>query len=87
MKIKLEKFKGNFKKIFRRLAENALLSSLVLILFAFILGVLLLYHYTFLIKEKKLEVLEKISSFDEKSFQEILKVLEERQKKFEQEKF
>jgi len=80
------KIKQNLKKLPKGLAENAFLVSLILFFLALILGGLELYQCISLIekKEQKINTTGKILLFNEKSFQEILNIWQERQKRFEE---
>lgn len=73
-----------FKKQLRVLAEHPFLASLALILVALIFGGFVFYKYSFLVEKKGAEILEKPLFFDEATFREILKIWQERQKKFEE---
>lgn len=81
---KIKKIKEVFKKLPRGLAENAFLTFLVLFFLALILGGLLFYQYSILAQEKRPKVLEVPLPFNEKVFQDILQIWQERQKKFEE---
>lgn len=86
-RIKLNKIKEIFKKLPKNLAENAFLTFLVLIFLVLIIGGVVFYKYSILVEEIKPEVLEKPLPFDEKSFQGILQIWQERQKTFEETDF
>lgn len=84
IRIKINKIKEFLRKFLRILGEEAFLFFLVLIFLALILGGLLFYKYSFLVEKAKPEVLEKPLQFEEKTHQEVLKILKELQKKFEE---
>ncbi len=81
--IKLKKIKGFFKNLPKILGENAFLTFLGILLFSLILGVLIFYQYGILAQKEKLEDIEKPFKFKEKTYQTILKTLEEKREAFE----
>lgn len=83
-KIKLNRTKKFFKRLPKILGENTFLTSLILILISLILGGLVFYKYSVLVKARKPEVLEKPAFLNEEALQEILKIWQDRQKKFEE---
>lgn len=85
--IKLNKIKTFFQKLPRFLGERFFTSFLVLLLLALIFGGFIFYKYSVLIEQASQQDLlgeEKPLDFDERIFQEILKIWQERQKKFEE---
>ncbi len=85
--IKLKKIKKFFGKLPRILGEHAFLTFLGLLIIALILGGIIFYKYNILAEKEKPEVLEKPLTFEEKTYQEILKVWQEKEKKFEETDF
>jgi predicted neutral ceramidase superfamily lipid hydrolase len=83
-RIQLNKIREFLKKLPRILAEQAFISFLVLLLLALILGGLIFYKYSILVQKEKLEVPEGPIQFKEKTYQEVLKIWQEREKKFEE---
>jgi hypothetical protein len=81
--IKIEKFLNFLKKLPRMLAKKAFLVFLGLTILALIVGAFLFFKYTLLIKESKPKFIDKVFKFEEKTYQDILKILEERNKRFE----
>lgn len=82
--MKIKKF---FKKLPRILGERAFLTSLGLIIIALILGGVIFYKYSIFIQKFSSQTLmggEKPSQFNEKNFQEILKIWQEKEKKFKE---
>jgi len=83
-KIKTKKIKDFLKTFPQWLAERTFLSLLIFIFLALILGGLFFYKYSFLIEKKPIELKEKPSRFNEKSFENVLKICQEREKKFKE---
>ena len=83
-KFNFKKIKEFFGKLPRILGEHHFLTLLAFILLALILGGLTFYQYSFLAERTEPEVWEKPLHFHEKTFQEILKIWENRQKRFEE---
>ena len=83
-KFKLNKFKEKLGKTPRILGERAFLTSLVCILFALILGGLIIYKYGILIQKVEPQIFKKPLQFQENLYQKILAEWEARQKKFEE---
>lgn len=86
LKIKSKKFQkitAFFKRLPRIMAENAFLTSLMLLVIAMVLGGLAFYKYSILVEQRESELLEKPFYFNEKGFQEVQKIWQERQTRFE----
>lgn len=83
-KIKFDKIKGFFRRVPRFLGEHAFLGSLLLIFLALIFGTIVFYKYSILAGQRKIEISEKPLYFDEKIFEDILKILDERERKLEE---
>jgi len=75
---------NKIREFFRILGEEAFLFFLVLIFLALILGGFLFYKYSFLVEKAKLEILEEPLQFEEKTYQEVLKIWKEREKIFQE---
>lgn len=84
MKIETKKIKGFIKRLPKRLAENSFLTFLALFLISLIFGCLVFYKYGILIQKAKPETIEKPLKFDEKTYQNILKIWQEKEKKFKE---
>lgn len=85
--IKLNKIKTFFQKLPRTLGKRFFVSFLVLLLLALICGGLIFYKYSVLVERRSQQDLlgeEKPLDFDERILQEVLKIWQERQKKFEE---
>ena len=82
--LKINKIIQFFKKLFRTLGENAFLVFIGLLFLALILGGLIFYQYSILAEKTELQILEGQLQFKENLYQEILKIWESRQKKFEE---
>lgn len=87
LKKKLKKNKDFFLKIPRFLVEHAFLTFLTLIFFAFIFGGLVFYSYGALVESKEFKITEETFLFDEKVFQDIIEIREQKEKKFEEADF
>jgi len=83
-KFKTEKIKQFFKKTPRVLGEHSFLTFFGLLLIALILGGLIFYKYSFLAGNEKPEVSEQPLKFKEETYQEVLKVWQEREKEFKE---
>jgi len=83
-KIELEKIKLSFKKLPKLLGEKFFLTFLILLFLALILAGLIFYKYAILVQKEKIEIGEKILKFDEKTYQKILKIWQERERKFQE---
>lgn len=83
-KRKLKKLLIFFKKLPMILGGNAFLTFLGLLLFSLILGSIIFYKYSVLVVKEEPEVFEKPLEFKEKTYQEILEVWQEREKRFEE---
>lgn len=83
-RIKLNKIKQWFNRLPRILGGNAFLVFLILFLISLILGGLVFYKYSILIEKEKSEIIETPLLFEEKTLQEVLKIWQTRQKRFEE---
>jgi len=86
-KKQFKKIKNFLKRVPRIIGEHAFLTSLMLFFIAAILGGLVFYKYSILVEQRKSEFSENLLYFDEKSFEAVLKIWQERQKNFEQADF
>ena len=82
-KLKTKKIKDFFKKLLRALGEKVFLTFLGLLLISLILGGIVFYKYSILIKKTKPKIIEKPLQFKEKTYQEVLKIWQEKEKRFE----
>jgi len=83
--------KKDFKKIIGRLkktpyflVENDFWSVLFLIFIALFIGFFLFYKYVVLLPKETMPKKEKNLFLDEKKFQEVLKIMKERERNFDQ---
>lgn len=87
-KIKLKKIKNFLKSLPRTLGENAFLTFLGLLFVSLILGAFIFYQYSFLIgKEPPTKIgegAEKPLKFKEKTYQNILKIWQEKEERFKE---
>ena len=81
MKIKIDKIKKFFKKLPWILGKNFFLASICFIILSLILGSFLFYRYNILDKKVELQITEKPLQFDEKTYQDILKIWQEREER------
>lgn len=81
-KFKIKEIKQFLKKLPRTLGEKRFLTFFGLLLVALIFSGLSFYKYGFLAEEEKLEVPEKPLKFNEKDYQEVLKIWQEKEKRF-----
>lgn len=83
-KIKLNKAKIFFQGLPRKLAEKSFPTFFILFLISLIFGGLLFYQYGILSKKVKIEITEKPLQFKEKTYQGVLKIWQDREKRFEE---
>ena len=83
-KIKTKKIKDFLKKLPRTLAEKSFLTFFILLIFALIIGCLIFYQYSFLVEKRKPEVLKTPLKFQEKTYENVLKIWQEKEKRFEE---
>lgn len=86
-RLKIKEIRQFLKKLPRTLGEKNFLTFLGLLLIALIFSGFIFYKYSFLAEKEKLEVLEKPLKFNEKVYQEVLKIWQEKEKKFEETNF
>jgi len=80
----LAKVKNLFNKISGFLSKHSFLTFLILFMMESILGALIFYKYNILVLKKEPQVSEKANLFKEKDYQNILNILQEREKKFQE---
>lgn len=81
--IKIKKIKEFLKKLPRTLGEKAFFVFLGLLLIALIFGGIIFYQYNVLAKRAEVQIIEKPIQFQEKAYQDILKIWQEREKRFQ----
>lgn len=86
-KVKLKKVKDFLKKLPRILGEKAFLTFLGLFFLSLIFGAFIFYKYSILIKEIEPQITEKPLQFKEKTYQEVLKIWQEKEIKFRETDF
>jgi predicted DNA-binding transcriptional regulator len=86
-RLKIKEIKQFLKKLPRTLGERSFKTFLGLLLITLIFSGFIFYKYSFLAEKGKLEALEKPLKFNEKIYQEVLKVWQEKEKKFEEANF
>lgn len=83
-KIKIKKIKEFLKRLPRTLGEKAFFVFLALLFLALIFGGIIFYQYKILVKRTEIQITEEPLKFQEKTYQEILKIWQEREKKFQE---
>jgi len=83
-KLKLKKIKDFLTKLPRTLGERAFLTFLGLLLIALIFGGLIFYKYSILVEKAEPEISEIPLKFKEKTYQDVLKIWQEKEKRFEE---
>ena len=86
-RLKIKETRQFLKKLPRTLGEKSFLTFLGLLLISLIFSGFIFYKYSFLAEKEKLEVLEKPLKFNEKVYQDVLKIWQEKEKKFEETNF
>ena len=81
-RLKIKETRQFLKKLPRTLGEKSFLTFLGLLLIALIFSGFIFYKYSFLAEKGKLEALEKPLEFNEKVYQDVLKIWQEKEKKF-----
>ncbi|MDO8435795.1 MAG: hypothetical protein Q7S82_00190 [bacterium] len=79
----MKKIKHFFQTLPRILAEKPFLTFLVILLFFLILSGSIFYKYSILADKAKPEIPGKSLIFDEKTYNDILQIWQERKEKFE----
>lgn len=82
--LKTKKTIESLKKLPRFLGRHAFLTFLGLLLLSLVLGSFIFYQYSILAAKEKPEVIEKPLQFKEETYQEVLKIWQVRQTRFEQ---
>lgn len=83
-KLKIKKIKEFLKRLPRILGERAFFVFLGLLLVALIFGGIIFYQYKISVKKTEVQIREEPLQFQEKTYQDILKIWQEREKKFEE---
>ena len=86
-KIQLKKIEGFFKKLPRIFGERAFLTFLGLMVLSLILGAFLVYKYSFLTKKIEPQITERPLKFKEKTYEDVLKIWQEREERFKKAEF
>jgi len=81
-KLKTKKIIDFFKKLPRTLGERSFLTFFILLIFALIFGAIVFYKYSFLVQKKEPEVSETPLKFQEKNYEAVLKIWQEKEKRF-----
>jgi len=83
-RIKMKGTKGSFKKILLKLGERAFLIFLGLFIIVLILGAVIYYQYNILAKKKEVQAIKEPLQFQEKTYQSVFRIWQEREKKIEE---
>lgn len=86
-KTKTKQLKDFFKGLPKALAEEAFLTYLGLLVLGLIFSGIIFYKYGILVKKIEPKITERPLQFDEKTFQEVLKILTQKEKEFQQADF
>ena len=86
-KLKVKKIKEFLKKLPRTLGERAFLTFLGLLLVALIFGGIIFYQYNILVKKAEVQITEELLQFQTNTYQDVLKIWQEREKKFQETDF
>ncbi|NCO80161.1 hypothetical protein GW869_00010 [bacterium] len=81
-KLKSKTIKESFKKLLRTLGERSLLTFFTLLIITLIIGSLVFYKYSFLAEKKEPEVSGAPLTFQEKNYEAVLKIWQEKEKRF-----
>ena len=81
-KLKIKKIKQPLKRLPRVLGERALLTFLGLFLLSLIFGLIIFYKYSILAKRVVPQITEKPLQFNEKIYQDVLKIWQEKEERF-----
>jgi len=83
-KLKTKKIQDFLKRLPRILGEKAFLAFLGLLFLALIFGGIIFYQYNILVKKAEVQIIEEPLQFQEKTYQDISKIWQEREKKFQE---
>lgn len=83
-KIKTKKNKELLKRLFLILAEKAFLTFLGLLFIALISGAIIYYRYNTLVETAEIQITKEPLQFEDKTYQKILKIWQERERKFKE---
>jgi O-antigen/teichoic acid export membrane protein len=83
-KFKIKKIGKFFKKLPRTLGERSFLTFLILLIIALIIGSLVFYKFSFLVKRQEIEVSRIPIKFQEKTYETVLKIWQEKEERFEE---
>jgi len=86
-KVQLKKIRGLLKKLPKILGERAFLTFLGLMVLSLTLGAFLFYKYNFLTKKIEPQITEKPLKFKEKTYEDVLKIWQEREERFKKAEF
>ncbi len=83
-KIKIRKFKESLKRLFWILAEKAFLTYLILFFISLIFGAIIYYQYSAAIEKAEIEPVRDPLQFQQKTYQDILKIWQERERQLKE---
>jgi len=83
-KVKIKKIKEFLKRLPRTLGDKAFLTFLVFLLMALIFGGIIFYKYNILVKKVQPEIVEKPIQFKEKTYQDVLKIWQDKEERFKE---
>lgn len=86
-KINFNKIKKNLIKLPEFLAKNDFAAFLLLFIVGLIISTLIFYEYSYLVQKKEIKITEITPQFRKEDYREILKIWEERDKRFQEAEF
>lgn len=86
-KVKIKNIKLFLKKIPKKLAVSAFLTFLGILLILFIFSAFIFYQNVILAQKKEIEISESSLEFDNTTYQQILNIWEQREKRFKEVSF
>ncbi len=81
-KFKTKKIKDFFKKLPKILGERAFLAFLIFLFVVFIFGGIIFYKYDILVQRANPQITEMPLQFEEKNYENVLKIWQEKEVKF-----
>ena len=83
-KLKIKKIREFLKRLPQTLGEKAFFVFLGLLLIALIFGGIIFYQYNILVKRAEVQITEEPLQFQERTYQDTLKIWQEKEKKFQE---
>ena len=83
-RIKLKKTEWSLKRLLLNLGQRAFLIFLGLLAVALIFGAVIYYQYNILAKKEEAQIVKEPLQFQEKTYQNVFRIWQEREKNFEE---